>query len=384
VVEFNPTDSSRSKLRYDGKTFDEWSELLATELSAVGLTQAVQALAAFGAHGFASDVADALLAHSSRLDGVGDEVLLAFMTMPRDQSVPKLLVAAKSKDAAIRRAAITVLGRVVAEPQEFTALFEQGVSDLDASVRRIALLSLASTAPQGEEIKRALKLALHDSDPLVVSSAASVMLGNSYNGNIVMEVPPLPELAEDLVPLLTDEELQKRDLSALSNTVAALARCGPAAKVAIPAVIPWLAVAEPTATMPDPEIRCRYALTIIKAAGPKAGDAQVALAEYLKACVSRAQELRGQLGSARGYAIHALELLSAIGPPPQELVPVLIDSIEKDSPNRVAIIRLLGHFGPDAAAAVPLLQRILDTPGISIDQADAAREALTQIQPETK
>ena len=55
-----------------------------------------------------------------------------------------------------------------------------------------------------------MNCALHDSDPLVVSSAASILTGKTHNGNKPVELPPLPELAEDLVPLLTNEELQSK------------------------------------------------------------------------------------------------------------------------------------------------------------------------------
>src|SRR5262249_39992258 len=53
--------ADKSALRYDGKTFDEWHRAWQTELSTDKRMQAVKALAAFGAHGYGKEAADAIL-----------------------------------------------------------------------------------------------------------------------------------------------------------------------------------------------------------------------------------------------------------------------------------------------------------------------------------
>ena len=53
--------SDKSALRYNGKTFDEWKNSWQTELSSEKRTEAVHALAAFGARGFGPEAAETIL-----------------------------------------------------------------------------------------------------------------------------------------------------------------------------------------------------------------------------------------------------------------------------------------------------------------------------------
>ena len=51
----------RKTLRYDGKTFEEWKETLATELSTDTRVEAIKAMAAFGARGYGKEAAEVIV-----------------------------------------------------------------------------------------------------------------------------------------------------------------------------------------------------------------------------------------------------------------------------------------------------------------------------------
>jgi hypothetical protein len=63
VVEQKPTQTKiyKGKLRYNGKSFDEWRNSWQTELSHEKRIEAVRALAAFGANGFGKEASQAIL-----------------------------------------------------------------------------------------------------------------------------------------------------------------------------------------------------------------------------------------------------------------------------------------------------------------------------------
>ncbi len=59
---------SKSALRYDGKTFDQWRTAWRTELSTEKRLEAVKALAAFGANGYGKEAAEAILDVAAQYD----------------------------------------------------------------------------------------------------------------------------------------------------------------------------------------------------------------------------------------------------------------------------------------------------------------------------
>lgn len=96
-------EEPRAKLRYQGKTFDQWSARLEIELEPNSRVEAINALIAFGVNGYAEEAAMILAKEATRFADVSDEafkVRMAFAKMIYlgEPVVPILLDALESKD----------------------------------------------------------------------------------------------------------------------------------------------------------------------------------------------------------------------------------------------------------------------------------------------
>src|SRR5262249_34697497 len=65
---------AREELRYDGKDFEQWRRLLLTELKPERRIEAIRAMSAFGANGYARDAAAAVIEVLRAYEPVGPNV----------------------------------------------------------------------------------------------------------------------------------------------------------------------------------------------------------------------------------------------------------------------------------------------------------------------
>ncbi len=159
-------DTDRSSLRYEGKTFDQWRDAWQTELSPERRTEAVKALAAFGAHGHGKEAAAAILDIVAQYDiwtVIGDNsamlplqnaCITAFGASSRagqgegvvpqplasEDALPVLLAAVRSDNRRVRMFLTLVLGNL-RDAKATDGLLEL-THDADQDVRRSALSAL--------------------------------------------------------------------------------------------------------------------------------------------------------------------------------------------------------------------------------------------------
>jgi HEAT repeat protein len=287
-------------------------------------------------------------------------------------------------DTAIRARIAQLLLKYKDKGDDLTkALTNALENDKDAKVREAAATTLGRLDRMGFVTVPELTKALKDQAPTVRAAAADA-LGqfSAIDG----------EIARDAIPLLS-ECLKDSSTPVRMNVVLTLARMGPAAATATPAL------AESLANDKEDGIRkeCAKALAfigkgadsaapaLIKALGDSSSevrqysayalgrispDPKVVLPELLKA-------IKDKDKTVRGYAIHAIGSLGkAATPAIPELIRVLKDDVVAEV--RLAAIEELASFGPDAKAALDALT-IASRDGKPAIR-EAAQDALKKIQ----
>jgi HEAT repeat protein len=140
---------------------------------------------------------------------------------PEDQqaALPKLAAAAESDPDPKFRSACLVAIAQAAEPAAAIPHLVKALADQDASVRLAALARLRALGPEAAAATKAIGGALEDADVRVRDAAASAL--------IRLGEPAVAELAARL----SGSNIETRKLA-----LAALAKIGPAAKAALPAI----------------------------------------------------------------------------------------------------------------------------------------------------
>jgi beta-lactamase regulating signal transducer with metallopeptidase domain/multidrug resistance efflux pump len=202
---------AKTKLRYAGKTFDQWAEELRTDLSPTTRAEAVTAIATFGAHGLgpqaAAAIIDAMKDYSVWIiDGMAAghlkaAALEAFNVIPAKDSVPLLIEALKSENANQRLLAATVLWNVP-DKKERARLLTPLLKDPAAEVRYTAAGQLLTLAPGTPGLVEILREALTSQEPAMKVWA----LGTMHQGYHLSLAP----LAPELVGMLAGESFDSR------------------------------------------------------------------------------------------------------------------------------------------------------------------------------
>jgi HEAT repeat protein len=153
----------------------------------------------------------------------------------------------------------------------------------------------------------------------------------------------LPAWAEDAAPSPEKlaQQLGASEVNARREAAYQLQRLGPAAKLALPALIKAL-------NDEDKQV-WTLAITAITALGPEAKDAIPALIEDLNTSGLRGRRQR----DARQVVMRTSYALTRIGP---AAIPALLDALrQEDAGLRGGAARALGPLGAEARAAIPLL-----------------------------
>jgi HEAT repeat protein len=135
--------------------------------------------------------------------------------------------AANDSDAKVRAAGLAALVQV-ASPAECLAPLANGLGDQDAAVRLVAAAKLQSFGKSAEPAAKQLAGALADADSRVREKAAEALIGI---GAPAVEV---------VVPQLSSPNVEAKKLA-----LACLAKIGPAAKAALPAIAKCQSDADP-------------------------------------------------------------------------------------------------------------------------------------------
>jgi HEAT repeat protein len=230
----------KQKLRYAERSFEEWKQVLATDLDPETRKKAIQALGAFGANGYGEEAVSAIV---EALEP-GDSQTVAQAASPAlgrigPPAVPALVRLLKHERPLVRGSAADALSRFYTPAKAKSALpaipaLVEATRDEDASVRSYAcgalgtIMARAQTPQVVKLVVPALSSVLKDDVEEVRVSAARALRG--IGPGAAPAVPALIAAIEASWP----ERLQSRRDETFQRAIEALGAIGPAAKVAIP------------------------------------------------------------------------------------------------------------------------------------------------------
>lgn len=223
----------------------------------------------------------------------------------------------KREDPLIREEALAVLSDAGATARVATPAILKLMRHADAPLRAASLSALKSVADP-KEARQAAVQALQDKDPLVRCRAVVVL---------AQVDPKHPDVLAHTLELLK-QPVGRDELLLL------LARMGPEAEPAVPALTKLLADADPPSR--------RLAIMALRQIGPAARPAVPALLEEFGA---------GDVPT-RYEAVHALRAIDSDNP---RVLAAVLKAAKQDASVRPAYLLLLGDYGAKAAAAVPWL-----------------------------
>jgi HEAT repeat protein len=267
----------KERLRYEGKTFEQWREVLFIDLSAKTLAEALNAMGAFGRKGYGPEAATAILKrmgdydaecdddpqHNLTLtaigslekigpaalpllqrglqDSNGNARLFAIKALPvfedkAKPAIPALLNAIEHGDVKARIAAIEAMSAISKTDRRFISVLLDVLKDQETKIRTAAakqLRMLELTART--QALSALVGALGDRDEVVRDEVMFAMK------ELVKQLGPK---AKDAVPGLI-AALKSNECNELHEVVAMLADIGPAAKDAVPVLTQLLKTPPP-------------------------------------------------------------------------------------------------------------------------------------------
>ncbi len=298
---------ARETLRYDGKTFREWRNELATELKPELRIEGIKALSMFGAKGYGEEAARAILAEMrgydlANRDNDDSKVIEAAsraMAKIGPPAVRVLLEALKSQRTHDRIFAYEALGGMRQDTKAtIPVLLEMTSKDVDPYGRQLALDTLQRIDSSGEVFHRALALALKDENR--DNRMHAVTLAGPPEQRFGGRARPSQVLKVD-VPVLLDALKDK-----------------------------------------DPDVR-RYAVGALLRYRGYARSVGPGFSGFPR---DREPDIRQSI----------VRYMQEIGPEAQDLVPVLISALEdEDAAIRLSAVKALGKIGPGAKAAIRML-----------------------------
>jgi len=251
-----PITFAKSALRYDGKSYDQWSELWQTELNPARRADAVRALAAFSQAGYGRQAAEQIVEVMKQYDS---SVVAGSATGKLIQAAQKALT---SLDAEVRRPVITeALQSDNVNAQRFAlyvlsanGITAESLSDVaskilqdekaDAKTRAMAASLFAGVDKSNEKVQAVLRKLMTDRQPLVAIAAIHALYpeskyfygGGGFRGGGRISVPTRDEPC----PPELLEALHHKNADVRSVAIQALGLFGPHAKDAVPVLLEML------------------------------------------------------------------------------------------------------------------------------------------------
>jgi hypothetical protein len=167
--------SDKERLRYAGRTFDEWREQLLYDLDAETCVKAMPPIAAFGRKGYAAEAVEAL---ASVLRDEHDGVVQAAASALAEigpQAVPSLIDALGDSRPAVRASAASALSSMGADGEPAAEALVKLVDDQEHNVRFGAVVALVAVAGADDAMAPTFKrLALSRDDSVRLALAKGV------------------------------------------------------------------------------------------------------------------------------------------------------------------------------------------------------------------
>lgn len=296
------------------------------------------------------------------------------------QSRAALTKSIESDDAFLQVVSAWALARVAKDDKKLqdqvTVLIIDGLKSDKVDVRRAAARALAEINPPREMVEPVLIKAIHDSDQSVIGNA----------------IDALASLGTKIVPRISNNALKNKELRLYAVRV--LAKIGPDAKEAAPALAETLADAEG-----DYRREAQFVLGLF---GPAAAPA---VPELIKSLASDDDHIRnsaiyalGKIGPAAKDASAELRALLAddeefvrfaatwalvrIDPKDTKLVAAAVPALIKGLSDERPVVRAesaatLGELGPAAKSALPELKKAAGDAEQPV--SDAAKQAIEKI-----
>jgi HEAT repeat protein len=344
--------------------------------------------------------------------GVRREAILALAEIG-EAAAPAVPALAKALDCEINCVPATfALGKIGRIPTDVQAKIRQNARSSDNVLSTVSLWALAKLHPDDEALVtravRKLVQRLTEEDPRHREAAANALVDLDPDPEILRPIlkkamdGASPEVLDAVMDVFAQlgEKVLPRLINALEveevrlRAAAIIARIGPPAKAAVPALVEALgdessetrsevllalaaigpdaasAVPAVTKAVRDPDMNVRYAACY---ALGRIGPAAMPAKEELRKCLSSADQF---LGMASAWA------LAQVDPQCSETagksVPLLTKALEApDAMTRLHAIEALCCLGPLAKDAVPALKRALQD--ANEDVRAAAAEALREI-----
>ncbi|HEV3163444.1 MAG TPA: HEAT repeat domain-containing protein [Isosphaeraceae bacterium] len=320
---------------------------------------------------------------------------------PPDDAIQAWLAASRDPDASVRYAAIETLSRIrvhfgPALPADMCESVVKALGErLDDSLPALRSAAASALGGYGSSARSAipeLRSALNHSDPQFRMQAAGALLAVGTGADrqqavetlVLAAADPNPSLVNDARPAALDI-LKGSEPKALARIVPALRTQvktqGTPERVAALTLLGWMgrdaAPALPNLLSllddPDPQIRLRAALTI-----PQIDP------EVREPVITTLVQLVEEPKLPHNEHMWNIARLRNQWPGSEaRVVPMLLDRLRKadDDRDRIDTIQLLGHVGPEARAAVPILKPLMNDPA---DPASGtARFALSAIDPDS-
>jgi RNA polymerase sigma factor (sigma-70 family) len=318
----------RERLRYDGKDFTHWSDVLRTELKPEARLEALKALRAFGTNGYAQEVASAIVAGGGCCDVTDpdpDEVRVvnearAVLAKIGAGAIPAFAREWTTAKTNARLFMVQAVLRIPAGPRkEAVPLLLRAVKDKDEFVREAALVALRDVSPVNKEVIDAFIAALKDQRALVRTSAARAL---DTHG----------EAAKAAVPALSRAALEDGSADVRREAVSALLAIRPEPAVLIPVMA---AVLENEQGRESRDAARSYFGTLAGAKHKDAVPALLAALEKARSLVAR-QEIvfaLGQIGPAAKEAAPRLRELRDAKDTPRELRAVINTALMRIQPS---------------------------------------------------
>jgi HEAT repeat protein len=301
-----------------------------------------EAASALGQIGYTAPLIEALKTAKSERVRAGAARAIALTGPEALPHVPALMAAVKDPDPHVRHEVVLTLGAIGRPAAAAVQTLIGALDDGDYVVPPGAASALGQLGPEAESASAALCKAL---------SSPSYQLRTQAQAALVAIGPAA-------VPGLR-ESLKSKDPSVVVLSAQAIGRIGPKARAAIPELVLGFGHTNLTAKTATAE-----ALTVLRAKLPEAVPAlALAVGQYdiqlATTAVTLLQELRADTPVVVTAFINRLEQPLANVPSSIEL--------------HKLIVRALGHVGPPARSAVPVLIVALDEPALMEDAALSLR-----------
>lgn len=317
-----PPSVPRERLTYGGKTFQDWRDVMQTELKPESRIEAIKALGAFGQHGYGPEPAAAIV-----------DLMRGYDVTTQDQ-----------QDLPVIAAACQVLGKIGAS--SLPILLKEMKSE-DLNSRRFAFHAV-KFIDDFRQIRPALAAGITDPDPwirlTVIQDFRDMIRGEYSQGYLRVgrgsnDTPVQGarlEKAREAIPIVMGA-LKDRDDKVRLATVNFLGDFGRQDQTVVPSLI--------QATKDE---SAQNRSDVYYWLGQRELDAKTASALYLDLLKEKDKQVR-------------TIIMNSLGPQAKEAVPALVKQLTSGpKEDQALVVQALASIGRDATAALPELSKLYE------------------------